>query len=152
MAEEHLSACAACRQMVSQERRSAQSLSDKFRRTTGSLHLPPEFGHRVLAALADERRAPDEQQGIALFWRRLAWPLAAAASGLLLLAGFFLFVRAPGPGTAHPYSAGEGVTVQLSYVVPTYTFRKEGEYVIDALSYHTNVVNERLPASRARLK
>jgi anti-sigma factor RsiW len=151
-AEEHLSACAACRQRVRQERRSAQSLSDKFRRAADSLQLPPEFGHRVLAVLADEHRARDAQQGIVLFWRRLAWPLAAAASGLLLLAGFLFFVRAPGPGTAHPHSAGGGVTVQLSYVVPTYTFREEAGFVIDALSYHTNVVNERLPASRPRLE
>jgi hypothetical protein len=42
--------------------------------------------------------------------------------------------------------------VQLSYVVPTYTFRQEDGFVIDALTYQTNVVNERLPAQLARLK
>ena len=51
-----------------------------------------------------------------------------------------------------PHLAQGGVSVQLSYVVPTYTFRQEGGFVIDALTYQTNVVNERLPASRARLK
>jgi anti-sigma factor RsiW len=151
-AEEHLSACAACRQVVSQERRSAQSLSDKFRRATDSLQLPPDFGPRVLAALADEHHAPEEQPTTVLFWRRLAWPLALAASGLVLLAGLFFFVGVPRLGTAHPHSSGGGVTVQLSYVVPAYTFRKEGEFVIDALIYQTNVVNEKLPASRARFK
>jgi predicted anti-sigma-YlaC factor YlaD len=153
-AEEHLSACAACRQMVSQERRSAQSLSEKFRRATDSLQLPPEFGHRVLAALADEHRAPDEQQRIALFWRRLAWPLAAAASGLVLLAGFFFLMRPPGPGVPHslPHVAENEVSVHLSYVVPIYTFRREGGFVIDALTYQTNVIVERLPAQLARLK
>jgi anti-sigma factor RsiW len=153
-AERHLSGCAACRQALIQEQQTARSLSDKFRRATASLQLPPEFGHRVLAALADERRAPGEHQAVALFWRRLAWPLAAAASGLLLLAGFFFLVRALGLGTAHPHprSAGGEVTVQLSYVVPTYTFRQDGEFVIDALSYRTIVVNERLPASRDRLE
>jgi anti-sigma factor RsiW len=153
-AERHLSGCAACRQALIQEQQTARSLSDKFRRTTHLLQLPPEFGHRILAALADEHRAPVEHQGFALFWRRLTWPLAAAASGLLLLAGFFFLVRAPGSGTAHPHprSAGGEVTVQLSYVVPTYTYRQDGEFVIDALNYRTNVVNERLPASRARLE
>jgi anti-sigma factor RsiW len=153
-AEEHLSKCAACRQALMREQQTAQSLSNQFRRATDSLQLPPEFGCRVLAALSDEHRAPGEHQSVALFWRRLAWPLAAAASGSLLLAGFFFLARAPGPGTAHPHprSAGGEVTVQLSYVVPTYTFRQDGEFVIDALNYRTNVVNEKLPASRARLE
>jgi anti-sigma factor RsiW len=153
-AERHLSGCAACRQALIQEQQTARSLSDKFRKATASLQLPPEFGHRVLAALADEHRAPGEYQIVGLFWRRLTWPLAAAASGLLLLAGFFFLARAPGPGMAHPHlrSARGEVTVQLSYVVPTYTFRQDGEFVIDALSYRTIVVNERLPASRARLE
>jgi len=153
-AEEHLSACAACRQMVSQGRRSAQSLSDKFRKAADSFHLPPEFGRRVFAALADEARAPDEPQGMVLFWRRLAWPLAATASGLLLLGGFFFLVRPPRPGVpGSPLRvANNEVSVHLSYVVPIYTFRREGGFVIDALTYQTNVIDERLPAQLARLK
>ena len=97
-AEKHLSGCAACRQTLSAERQVAQSLSDEFRRTAGSLQLPPAVQRRVLAALADQRRAPDEEPGHGIFWRRLAWPLAIAASVLLLLAGFFFFLRPPGPG------------------------------------------------------
>jgi anti-sigma factor RsiW len=153
-AEEHLSACAACRQMVRQERWSTQSLSDKFRRVTDSLQLPPEFGHRVLAALADEHRARDAQHGIVLFWRRVTWPLVAAASGLLLLAGFFFLSRTPGPGVPHSqlHVAEDEVSVHLSYVVPIYTFRREGGFVIDALTYQTNAIDERLPAQLARLK
>jgi anti-sigma factor RsiW len=153
-AERHLSGCAACREALIQERQTARSISVKFRRATDSLQLPPQFGHRVLAALADEHGAPSAQQRIVLFWRRLAWPLAVAASGLLLLAGFFFLVPAPRPGMAPPppHTAEGGVTIQLSYVVPTYTFREEGGFVIDALSYLTIVVNERLPASRAHLE
>jgi anti-sigma factor RsiW len=153
-AERHLSGCAACRQALIQEQQTARSLSDKFRRATGSLQLPPEFGHRILAALADEHRAPGEHQAFALFWRRLAWPLAAVASGLLLLASFFFLVRPPGPGAPHsqPHAAQNEVSVHLSYVVPIYTFRREGGFVIDALTYQTNVIDERLPAQFARLK
>ena len=32
----------------------------------------------------------------------------------------------------------------FSYVVSTYTFRKEGDFVIDALTYTTNVVHQTL--------
>lgn len=153
-AEEHLSACAACRQIVSRERQLAQSLSENFRGAADSLQLPPEVGRRVLAALAEQRHAPREEQDKLVFWRRWALPLEFAASGLLLLAGFFFFVRAPGPGAVHPqpHLAQGGISLQFSYVVPTYTFRQESGSVIDALTYQTNVVNERLPASRARLK
>jgi hypothetical protein len=153
-AERHLFGCAACGEALIQERRTARSLSIKFRRATDSLQLPPQFGHRVLAALADEHGAPDTQQGIVLFWRCLTWPLVAAASGLLLLAGFFFLMRTPGPGVPHslPHVAENEVSVHLSYVVPIYTFRREGGFVIDALTYQTNAIDERLPAQLARLK
>jgi anti-sigma factor RsiW len=153
-AESHLSGCAACRQALQAERQIAQSLSEKFRRTTDSLRLPPEVQRRVLAALADQRRASDEGQGSLFSWGRWAWPLGLATSSLLLVAGVFIYVRASRPqtGPAQPRLAGGEVLVQLSYVVPTYTFRQEGGFVIDALTYQTNVIDERLPAQLARLK
>jgi len=153
-AERHLSGCAACRQALRQERQIAQSFSDKFQRTTESLHLPPEVQRRVLAALASQRGARGQEQGIVFSWGRLAWPLALAASVLLLLAGVFFFARGPRPQTVlpQPQLAGGGVLVELSYVVPTYTFRQESGFVIDALIYQTNVINERLPAELTRLK
>jgi len=36
------------------------------------------------------------------------------------------------------------ISIQLSYRIPTYTFRKEGDFVVDALSYGTNVINQTL--------
>jgi len=153
-AEQHLAGCAGCRQALQAERETAQCLSNTFRGATESLQLPPEVGCRVVAALAQQRCAPDEPRGEAIFWHRWAWPLAAAASGLVLLAGFFFFARAPGPEMPrpHPHLAGEGVSIQLSYVVPTYTFRREGGFVVDALTYQTNVVNQKLRAELARLE
>jgi anti-sigma factor RsiW len=153
-AERHLSECAACRQRLGQQQEVARSLSDGFRQATESLQLPPGAGRRVLAALANERAVPVQPQGSVLFWQRLAWPLAMAAVVSLLLAGWFCFMRAPGPGKAGPQLplARGGVAVQLSYVVPVYTFRQEGEFVIDALTCQTNVVNERLQTELARLE
>ena len=152
-AERHLAGCAACRQAWQAERQVAQSLSENLRRATDSLRLPPEVGRRVVAALAEERRAPSERQDSGFWWRQLAWPLGLAAS-VLLLAGLFFFARGPGPRTAPPppHLATGGVAIQLSYVVPIYTFRREGGFVVDALIYQTNAVNERLPAQLARLE
>ena len=153
-AAKHLSGCAACRQTLQQEREIAQSLSDEFRRSTDSLQLPQEVQSRVLAALADQGGARLEEQGSVFSWGRLAWPLGLAASVSLLLAGFFCFTRAPKSKSApsQPALAGDDVSVQLTYVVPTYTFRQEGGFVIDALIYQTNVVSERLPATLVRLE
>ena len=152
-AEEHLSACAACRQMVNRQRQIAQSLSAKFRGATESLQLAPDVGRRVIAVLAEQREASDHQQGNVIFWRPWALPLAIAALGLLLLAGFFFFVRPPGPGVPHsqPHIAQNEVSVHLSYLVPIYTFRREGGFVIDALTYQTNVIDESLGVELTRL-
>jgi hypothetical protein len=139
---------------LSAEQQIAQSLSGTFRAATDSLQLPREVQGRVLAALGDQRRVPAEEPSNVFAWCRLAWPLGLAASVSLLLAGIFLFPRGRVAHTSAPeprVAAGE-VLIQLSYVVPIYTFRQEGGYVIDALTYQTNVVNERLPAKLARLQ
>jgi anti-sigma factor RsiW len=153
-AERHLSGCAACRQALDAERQVAETLSGTFRRATESLQLPPEVQQRVLAALADQRRAPAEEQGSVFSWSQLAWPVGLAASVLVLLAGVFLFPRSPMSQTGLSQSrlAGGGVTIQLLFVVPIYTFRQEGGFVIDALTYQTNVIDERFPAAPARLE
>jgi anti-sigma factor RsiW len=154
-AERHLSGCAACRQALGAERETAQFMSTTFRRATDSLQLPSEVQRRVLAALPDQGEAEVQEQPVSGFWwHRLAWPLAVGAPVLLLLAGVCLYLWASRPqdGPAQPHLAGGGVSIQLSYVVPTYTFRQEGGYVVDALTYQTNVVNERLLANSARLE
>ena len=148
-AERHLAQCLACRQVLQAERRLGQALSGHFQRATESLQLPPEIGRRVVAALAKERTEPVSWPARLLgedrlmFWRRWVWPLAATAAGLVILAGFLYFAQAPRQGTRRPQPrlAGGGVSVQLSYVVPVYTFLQEGGFVIDALTCQTNVVN-----------
>lgn len=152
--EKHLAGCAACRQALGAEREIAQSLSGTLRQATDSLQFPAEIQHRVLAALAEQRPVRDEEQGSVFVWGRLVWPVALAASLCLLLAGIFLFPWGSSRQTdlPQPHLAGSGVSIQLSYVVPTYTFRQEGGYVVDALTYQTNVVNERLPVNPGRLQ
>jgi anti-sigma factor RsiW len=150
-AEQHLSGCAACRVKLEEERQVAHVIGGGFQRATESLELPPAVGHRVLAELARDVNPAREEHGIVLLWRRLAWPLALAAS-LLLLAGVWVLLP-HGPGrqgllAQHRAAAGE-TFVQLSYIVPAYTFRLEEGFVIDALSYHTNVINQTLPAHAA---
>jgi len=151
-AEQHLSECVACREKVKEERQVAQAMGDSFRRATERLELSPSVSRRVLAELAKESSAATNDQPGAFFWHRWAWPSELAASMLLLLGLWALVLRGPGHGGARQQSRGpqDKVSVQLSCIVPAYTFRLEGGFVTDALSYQTNVVDETLPAHPAR--
>ena len=153
-AEQRLAQCAACRLAFQGERETARRLSNTFRGATDSLRLPTDVERRVVTALAQPRGVAEKPRTELYFWRRWAWPLTAAAAGLLGLVGFYSFVQVPGLRMARPpsHQAGEGALVQFSYVVPTYTFRREGGFVVDALTYQTNVVNQTLRIGLARLE
>jgi anti-sigma factor RsiW len=143
-ADAHLAGCAACREAVTTQRQFAQSMSRRLHQATASLQLPPEVGHRVLAAVREQEPPVAERWDGAWFWGRLDLPLAMATCALVLLAGVFLVPRAHETrgSMSQAQAARNLVSVQLSYVVPTYTFRREGAHVVDALTYQTNVVNE----------
>lgn len=153
-AEQHLADCEACRHVVEAERAIAQRLAQTFRAATQSLRLPPEVGRRVAATVAKQGRASAEPWGGMFSWPRWVWPLAATAAALLLLGGYFYFVGARGPELEQPRPrpTAAAASIQFSYVVPTYTFRREGGFVVDALTYQTNVVNQKIQVELARLE
>ncbi len=152
-AEKHLTECDACRQAVQQQRQLAQSLSRQLQSSTESLHLPPAVQHRIKTALADTPASRHEVPSIHLLWRRLAWPLAAAACLILVSVIAAEFVRrshAPGDQAARsqPRGAPPAAFIHLTYSVPAYTFRREGTLVIDALTHQDIVVNATLPSDQ----
>jgi anti-sigma factor RsiW len=153
-AEKHLAQCAGCGELVSRQRRFAQSMARELERATGSLRLPPEVGRRVVAKVREQASPPAERSGWAWLWRRLELPLAIGTCALVLLGGMWLVphqrVREAVPAQAGV--ARRSVSVQLSYVVPTYTFRREDGHVVDALTYQTTVVNETRQVELARRK
>jgi len=152
-AEKHLEECLTCRERSREERETARLLVDGFRRATQHLELPVEMGERVTAALAAERAAREKAPGSGFFWRRLTWPVAWAASAIVLLTGWLVFVVAPGQRmvSRRPHPVEHAVLIQLSIVTPIHTFRRENGAVIDAVTYQTNFVNQRLQTELARL-
>jgi anti-sigma factor RsiW len=152
-AEKHLKECLLCHEKVQAERQVARSLSEGFQRATERLELPAAVGRRVMAVVAQERAAREQQRSAGSFWRRVAWPGVWGAAASAVVAGWLVLLWPGGLGTTRPRPrlAHGPVSVQLSLVTPIYTFRQEDGFVIDALTCQTNVVNQRLQTELASL-
>ncbi|MGA2748423.1 MAG: zf-HC2 domain-containing protein [Verrucomicrobiota bacterium] len=148
-AERHLAQCEACRQVLRRQQQIAQALSERFHRDTAGMALRPEAQRRILAALADQSADRAERNWFAGLWPRLAWP-AAITAGLLvaawLVAGFPFGPRAPRAVAARSSGreTGVAVTINISDCAPTYVFRREGNFVIDALTCQPRVAAQTL--------
>ena len=146
-ANKHLSQCSECRQALHQQQQFALVLSDRLRQDAEALSLRPEVRQRILSALERESAPTTNRQSIVYPWIRFVRPLAVAAS-LLLIATLLLvnhFSRARIPETKTVRSNGpdihSAVSIQISCCVPTYEFRREGDFVVDTLSCETIVAS-----------
>ncbi len=139
-AERHLAACAACRARLRRYREFGRSLTNHMQQATQSLRLRPESERRLLQALreaAPQTARPGLPRLSWAWWTRwLPWAAAACllAAGALLAA--YLAWR-PSRGSAASTDSSSLVPIHLSYITPRLTFRQEGAYVIDTLSYET---------------
>ena len=144
-ADRHLDRCTACRQAVSQEQQLAQILPERLTQGTATVTLRPAIRQRILTAL--EYSPAANPHSLVCLWNRFARPLGITAS-LLLIATFLainFFSGARVHETKTVRSNGRDihpiVSIDLSYHVPTYKFRREGNLVVDALSYETVVAS-----------
>jgi hypothetical protein len=110
-------------------------MAERFRRKADSLAFDSGLKRRIEAALA---AMPGDSLG--RFWRRFAWPSAIAAA-LALAAGLSLF---------RPMPARAFISVRLSYSNPTYTFFREKNLVVDALTCTPQIVKEDLPVPQTQ--
>ncbi len=148
-AHKHLVLCSACGQLLRQEQQLAQFLSHRLRHDAETLTLHPNVERHILAALA-ERIAPTDGKCIVWSWNRLAWPLAIAVSVLLIVT--LPLINHFSRGRVHPTETtrsnrganDSAVSILISYRVPIYRFRREGDLVVDTLSYETVVASETL--------
>jgi len=151
-AQEHLGVCAICRRAVQAEQQQAQVLSTRLRQASEHLTLRPEIMRNVLRDSRVVRR--DFSESIAGLWMR--WlRLAIVPVYLLLIAACVLafhFFRMPHRQTtpvavATHSSSNEHPTVSLeiSYHVPVYEFRQEGNSVVDSFVDETVVARAALP-------
>ena len=143
VADRHLARCTACRQAVGQEQQLAQILSERLRPGTETLALHPQIRRRILTAL--QSIPATERDSVISFWSRFARPLGIAVSLLLivtfLLIDFFSGARVRETVRSDGRDIQSAVSIEVSYLVPTYKFSKEGNLVVDTLSYETVVAS-----------
>ncbi len=137
--EKHLAGCRACREAVQRESRLERSLSRGLEQAVAPVTLDPVARHGLVAALERELAEPRERPR-PWFWRWPAWPFASAAMILMgvgwlghhFLAGQNLPSKTP-PTLAH----SREIPVHVTCAMPGYTFRKDGNLVLDALTSDT---------------
>ena len=144
-AEKHLGGCRACREAVREEQEVAQFLSARLQQSAEAIALDPGLEGRIARTLRQKPASVGDDRPLNRLWPRFAWPLAAAVLSIVaILAGRFFFAgRVSQPQTVSIKGGARqsDVIIHVSYGVPTYTFRREGNVVTDAITYDTRVEN-----------
>jgi len=144
----HLEECATCREMVRREVDFSRVTSAGLERAVEEVRLEPHARRRI-AQMAENNLARSVGHHEPSFWMRLAWRFAATAAVLVLISGaVYQFGSHPHsqPQPAHvsmPLTAPH-ILVNISYYVPRYTFRWDGNMVIDCLVYEARVTEASL--------
>jgi hypothetical protein len=144
-AEKHLAECGICRELARRESKFAETLTRRFGEAVEKVSLDPAAQRRLAMMLEQKFCAAHERAGVSL-WRRLALPFAATAAILLVVLALRpVFFASDRPRSETPpapaYGGSQDIHAHLSYYARTYTFRREGNLVIDAFTSDERVVD-----------
>ena len=141
--ERHLAECLVCHEAVRRESRLAQSLSTRLEQAVETVTLDAPARRHMVSAVERELAHACERPP-AWFWKRLALPFATAAVvlGVAIWLGYYFRAQENSHSVTErlrALDADRDVLMHLSYFVPRYTFQREGNEVIDALTSDTLV-------------
>jgi anti-sigma factor RsiW len=146
----HLEECAACRQMVQREMEFARLTSCGLERAVNEVRLEPHARRRIAQVAVQKNLARCARHDVPSFWVRLGWQFAAAGAVVLVL-GIGALQRfgshphsQPDPAHVSMPSGRTQILVNLNYFAPSYTFRWEGDTVVDCLVYEPRVAEASL--------
>jgi anti-sigma factor RsiW len=154
-AKAHLLECGACRASVRREQQLAQSLAGALEQNAETI-APDAEARRDLAQAVQRKIAAAVEPAPIPWWRCVAMRLTATSPVFTLtplltalaLAWFFFGTHQSTTETsrmAERPTTG-AVLVNVSYCAPNYTFQRQGNMVIDALTCEARVVNGSLLA------
>jgi hypothetical protein len=119
-----------------------------FEQAVAGVQLREHVRRRIVAAAMDREITEPRRRGSVEVWRRLFVPVAlAGAVGAVMLVATI----SPRRGSVHsedpqrevvrvsPHPSAREVAVRVTYCVPSYTFRREGNTVIDALTFEPQI-------------
>jgi predicted anti-sigma-YlaC factor YlaD len=144
-ADRHLSCCCDCQQSLRQEQQLAQFLANRLRLSTETLTLRPEIRQGILTA---SRRKSDHStiaESIVGLWNRFTRPAIIVGSMLLfvtvLLTGHFSGIKINKMQSTQfaDRNLPAAVSIEISYRVPIRQFQRQGNLVLDTMSYETVV-------------
>ncbi len=144
----HLAGCPECQKLLDSEKSAGLRVSKALHERAAKVELSTGFQERLLKALNDGQEAgPRTFESFFAFVRRFAWPAAIGAVAVMI--AVLLLVRGHAPSDTPRGMAlrpgdetGPGtVPVQAALVSTVYTFRLDGNQVVDRLEYRTNVVD-----------
>jgi len=144
--EKHLADCLSCQEFVETERHFAHSLSQRLQQSVQAVDLDAFTRRRMVHAL--QQKAELSQSRPYFFrWPRLAFPFAIGGLTLttVFLLGYSLLnlKKIPSRLESSPNETAEA-SIHLSYPVTGYTFQKNGNVVVDALTIETLVADGRV--------
>jgi len=148
-AKAHLIGCGFCRAALKREQQLAQSLSGGLERIAETATLETADQQR-LAAAVQRKIAPAPARPHVPFWKYLTSPYAVSALLIVAIFAARFFLGGHHPKTeiarAPEIKTSPAVQVNLSYCAPSYIFRREGNFVVDALTCDPRTANETLIA------
>ena len=147
-ARRHVAECGGCREKVEHEKAFERSMSERFREAVTGIQLEEHVRRRIATAL--ERKVAEPRRArLVLAWKRLFFPIAATgalAVALIQVGQHRAVTPAPQRGTARVSSQSptREVSVHIMYCAPNYTFHRDGDTVIDALTCDPQVAEGNL--------
>jgi anti-sigma factor RsiW len=146
----HLGECGTCNQMVQRETDFARVTSSDLERAVDEVRLESHVRRRI-AQVVGSNLARSVRRQMPSFSMRFAWQFAAAAAVLVLIIGaLYRFGSQPHsqsePAHVSMPSTAPEILANLSYSALryTYTFRQEGNIVVDCLVYEPRVTEASL--------
>jgi anti-sigma factor RsiW len=147
--EAHLANCSECREALGRQKQLARSLSERLQQETANLEPRSQLERRVLAALRKQPTTTARPHMLFAWWVRL---VGAAAATVVIAVFLITSLRRPlsAPRIAQIATGESQVSIQVSGCAPVYTFRQEGNLVLDCLSCRPYLLDQVLWPGKSR--